>query len=976
MSSLRGHLEHFGLQELLQTLSHGARTGTLQIERDKEKVSIVFETGHITLVRSGSASRIRLRSILLRGGVVSEEQLLNARQDQQRTGMLLGRALIERGIIDDFQLSQALRLKLEEELFDLFLWESGTFEFFPEFIQSTAEDEIQQVTRIQVDPMTIIIEGLRQADEWKLIRDRIKDLRWILNPVEGTPPPAESHSVFMMIDGHRSIDELLSQATSTRFDTCSILYRFIEEGKVREASAGEMMEEARLRKKDRPASSLSLYEALIDRAGSSMGHTLLEEAAECAALHDHEAEARFLRRAVEILKMNGDGPGAWIRLQRLLVLAPGTTEDLHNAWTLRQYIPTRRVHTILDDLVRALRRSGDFRQVVLSLKEAETLRGTDASYWLQLGEAQQRIKDPSAEKSLAKAIEIADKNSPEIALRAERILRELNSDLALNEDDLALLRQRRGTIDTNRKIRHWSMIGSAALFFIICLIQVSSEWRARGLLSAARSIEASNSDTSGMMSAALAFDRVAKEHPWTFAGSTGSKASARLHGTIRNLLATEKTTRSHDLQMQREERQKNRNLIRESIQKSIELRNQGDVIAARQLLDQLDSSTTQVLSEIEIKSIRFPVQIESRPSGARVLDSHQKVIGNTPMIVDLTDESDSVFFVERSGCKTKTIRLSGSSPPVVLVSLVRGPLRTYTLPSPVQNAALAGDSLVLAGRDGLVRVVDVNQLHITGEHLVGIEGHPAAQLVEQKGKVLAVPYSGRAIIVEQNGEIRALGPTAVAPWTAACGFNDGWVLADANGLVIHLDARGKTVWKYHCDAPISLVSPSINGGLFVIDRTRLQHHIDGRGKPIGSTARLPGEVNQVLPDGRALLQDGTLWIDHTMTTGPAPSTDSRYQGLKNFYGTEEGWAIVTGSITEEHMSPFGASCAPLAAAVNPESTWVAGVDGILRLHDPSGEITSEVELGSTAVDLQRSRQGRILVTLADGRLCDVEELER
>ena len=92
------------------------------------------------------------------------------------------------------------------------------------------------------------------------------------------------------------------------------------------------------------------------------------------------------------------------------------------------------------------------------------------------------------------------------------------------------------------------------------------------------------------------------------------------------------------------------------------------------------------------------------------------------------------------------------SPPVVLVSLVRGPLRTYTLPSPVQNAALAGDSLVLAGRDGLVRVVDVNQLHITGEHLVGIEGHPAAQLVEQKGKVLAVPYSGRAIIVEQNGE--------------------------------------------------------------------------------------------------------------------------------------------------------------------------------------------------------------------------------
>ena len=121
MSSLRGHLEHFGLQELLQTLSHGARTGTLQIERNDEKVSIVFETGHITLVRSGSSSQIRFRSILLRGGIVSETDLLQARKDQEETGMLLGRALIERGIIDDVQLSQALRIKVEEELFDLFL---------------------------------------------------------------------------------------------------------------------------------------------------------------------------------------------------------------------------------------------------------------------------------------------------------------------------------------------------------------------------------------------------------------------------------------------------------------------------------------------------------------------------------------------------------------------------------------------------------------------------------------------------------------------------------------------------------------------------------------------------------------------------------------------------------------------------------------------------------------------------------------
>jgi hypothetical protein len=48
----------------------------------------------------------------------------------------------------------------------------------------------------------------------------------------------------------------------------------------------------------------------------------------------------------------------------------------------------------------------------------------------------------------------------------------------------------------------------------------------------------------------------------------------------------------------------------------------------------------------------------------------------------------------------------------------------------------------------------------------------------------------------------------------------------------------------------------------------------------------------------------------------------------------------------------------------------------LRLHDSNGVITSEVELGAIAIDLQVSEQGRILVTLSDGRLCDVEELQR
>ncbi len=980
MSSLRGHLEHFGLQELLQTLSHGARTGTLQIERDKEKVSIVFETGHITLVRSGSSSQIRLRSILLRGGVVSEAQLQQARQDQQQTGMLLGRALIERGVIDDDQLAQALRLKVEEELFDLFLWEAGTFEFFPDLIQSTNEDEIHQVTRIQIDPMSVIIEGLRQADEWKVIRNRIPDLRWILVAVDSMPAPAESHSIFKLIDGLRSIDEILGMATTTRFDTCSVLYRFLEEGRVREATHGELLTQARAISAQRPAAALNLYETLIERAGTSAGHSLLEEAAECATHDDPTAQAAFIRRAAEILKRDGDCAGAWVRLQRLLVLEPGNVEDLQQAWALRGYAPVRRQLTLLDDLTRTLRRAGEYRQVANVLREAEELRGKESIYWLQLGTALQRCKDPAAEECLARAIQLAGVKEPDVALRAEKLLRSINSELAMGEEDVEDLRERRVSIESRKRLRKNMFVSAACLMLMLLVFQVSSEWRARGLLAAARSIESTTHSLNGKLDAALAYERVAEEHPWTLAGATGSNSGVRLRNQMEEQRSNEQSARSEALQMQRELRQQKLASVRESIGKARDLRNQDQVTAAREILDTLDPELLNVLPEIELNSITYPVIIQSRPVGARVLDSKQNFVGITPVVVDLPHNSGRSFLVERTGCRSKRIELSHLSAVQVEVALVRGPLRTYTLPDSVNNAALAGDSLVLAGRDGQVRVVDVQKLSSIGEHVVGVEGHPAPILVEQKGKVLAIPYAGRPVLIDVDGDARPFGPLAKAPWSAACSLQGGWALADVDGEITHIDSRGKTRWKYQCNSPVLLLATTPSGSLYAVDQSRFQHHIDTRGRSMEEAFRLPGDAVHLLPDGRALLHDGTLWNgtsnqSNTSVRVPAPSTAARQFGLQGIYGTATGWVELSETTSTEHKIAIAPSCTPLKGE-HLGTTWIAGVDGILRLYDSEGKTVSEIELGSVAVDLQRSRQGRILVTLADGRLCDVEELSR
>ena len=976
MSSLNGHLEHFGLQELLQTLTHGARTGTLQIERDKEKVAIVFETGHITFVRTGAASQIRLRSILLRCDMVSESDLVKAREDQEKTGMLLGRALLERGVLDDKQLSQALRLKAEEELFDLFLWEHGTFEFFPDLIQTTPEDEINQVTRIQVDPMSVIIEGLRQADEWKIIRDRINDLRWILVPIEGAPAPAESHSIWKMIDGLHSIEDILKSSTVTRFDTCSILYRFIEEGIVREATVGELLQKAKGFVSKSPASALSLYQALIDRAGQSVGHELLEEAADCAAFLDPEAQSNFIRRAVEILKNRGDESGAWIRVQRLLVLSPGNMDDLKTAWTLRDQIPTRRVEIILDELLKYLRRAGDHRQMITVLRQSETLRSANASYWLQLGEVLRRCKDPEAEVCLQKAIQLSKKLQPEIALRAEKILRNLDPGLALDEQLVEQLRNQRDLLDSTKKRRKGLIIGSVGLVTLFIILHISAEWRAQGLLAAARKIEANGAELSGLLSAVEAYERVATEHPWTFAGSTGASEGNKLRKHIDDRRESEHHAREADLNNQRSNRIQKLTEIRSVISNARSLRKDGDAKAARSVLDSLSSADLKILPEIELNSLQFPVLIRTKPSEARIYSRDRSFLGTSPVVVDLHLKENRQYIVERSGCRTTRVNLSGASSAVVTVSLVRGPLRTYSLPSPVSRSALSGNLLVTTGRDGKVRIVDAKQLHPVSEHSVGIEGHPAPLLVTQDGTVLVVPFAGRSVLIQSNGRVNPFGLTASSPFSAACSLNNGWAIGDVEGQVLHLDSAGKLKWEYQCASPISLVGSMNNGGLIVVDRSRFLHQLDSNGNQLRSITRLPGDAIQLFPDGRILLHDGTTWKSNEVTPGPAPSTETRNSGLKNFYGTEMGWVVLEKNRIKQYRTSSPPSCAPLEASGTSGGIWVASQDGILRLHQANGELNSEVELGSPAVNLHRSSQGRILVTLADGRLCDVEELQR
>jgi hypothetical protein len=156
------------LPDILQFLSTGKMTGTLTINQGSYTASLTLRQGR--LINSSSMGRPRrLGQMLTQRGLVSRNAIEDTLQYQKSlpTPIPLGRLLVQRGHISIEQLRQAIRLQLEEELWDLFSLSEGVFKF-DYGDESNMGDAIVD---LEVEPL--IIEGARRLDEWQHIEHNI-----------------------------------------------------------------------------------------------------------------------------------------------------------------------------------------------------------------------------------------------------------------------------------------------------------------------------------------------------------------------------------------------------------------------------------------------------------------------------------------------------------------------------------------------------------------------------------------------------------------------------------------------------------------------------------------------------------------------------------------------------------------------------------------------------------------------------------
>jgi hypothetical protein len=224
--ALSGNLRTMLPGDLLQWLSLGQKTGTLVISNKRVEKKIFFRNGRV-ISSASNDPREYLGQFLMSHGYITEPELKKAMEVQQQSGILLGKILVMIDVITEPDLVRFMRLKAEEEIYDIFLWNDGDFYF--------VDDELPQMEMIplQVDVTGIIMEGTRRVDEWARIRETIPNeavIPQLLKEVEYSELEEVEEPIVRAIDGKRTIADLVLESRSSAFTVSSTVSALVRHG--------------------------------------------------------------------------------------------------------------------------------------------------------------------------------------------------------------------------------------------------------------------------------------------------------------------------------------------------------------------------------------------------------------------------------------------------------------------------------------------------------------------------------------------------------------------------------------------------------------------------------------------------------------------------------------------------------------------------------------------------------------------------
>src|SRR5436190_10863205 len=275
--ALEGTLKDFSLADIFQLIGLQRKTGVLTLRSKDDTVTVTFLDGKVVGADSLSHRlENRLGSVLIKSGLLTQDQLSHALAIQKGTLQRLGFVLTHYGIISADALKQAIQLQILQIVYRLFRWKDGDYHFSQE---TTIEYDRDNVTPITAE--SILMEGARMIDEWPIIEKRIRSYDQVFRKkltdqeivvvgaeeadeidFDGDAAPGrrrkglvsdrirsseEEKAIYDLVDGTVTVGDIVEVSRFSEFDTNKAIYELLTRDLIEEVKglrAAAVLEQA------------------------------------------------------------------------------------------------------------------------------------------------------------------------------------------------------------------------------------------------------------------------------------------------------------------------------------------------------------------------------------------------------------------------------------------------------------------------------------------------------------------------------------------------------------------------------------------------------------------------------------------------------------------------------------------------------------------------------------------------------------
>jgi hypothetical protein len=224
---LEGSLDAFSLPDIFQLLSFTKKTGGLHLAHDGAD-GVVYVAGGQVTGASADSSRQPLARRLVGSGTVDDDALTAAVESAAAgEGIGVVRSLLEAGAVDADLLRQAATDQAVDAVFDLLRWRDGDFAFV---VDETNPDDVG----VELSVESVLADAHARHATWDTVSQVVPSPRAVLAmPVVLPDDPKvsrEEWSLLALVDGRRTVSELVDLTGSGQYAVVSTLAALVERG--------------------------------------------------------------------------------------------------------------------------------------------------------------------------------------------------------------------------------------------------------------------------------------------------------------------------------------------------------------------------------------------------------------------------------------------------------------------------------------------------------------------------------------------------------------------------------------------------------------------------------------------------------------------------------------------------------------------------------------------------------------------------